>query len=128
VTFGPFATDLDPAERLARIRSMRALASVFAHRHQSFVDTLRAAEVDPAAFGEACRLLDTLPALNRRRLLASYADLTRRESAFSEREAVPLNWEEVKSAARSVVCRPTDGPVKRRAPQGNDFPDDEIGF
>jgi hypothetical protein len=75
--YGPFVPDLDPAERLARTRSLRALAIVFAHRHQELITALRAAETDPAALHRANDLLDRLPALNRRRLLAVYLDLAR---------------------------------------------------
>jgi hypothetical protein len=77
MTFGPFAPGLDQAERLARIRALRALAGVFAHRFPSFGQALLRAESEPAALDEALRLLDQLPALNRRRLLASYSNLTR---------------------------------------------------
>jgi hypothetical protein len=70
--FGPWAVGLEAGERLARTRAMRALAGVFCHHHRKFVDALRAAETDPAALADALRLLDELPALNRRRLLASY--------------------------------------------------------
>lgn len=70
--FGPWAANLDHAERLARTRAMRALANVFAHRHPQFVEALRAGETDPTALDQALQLLNELPALNRRRLLASY--------------------------------------------------------
>jgi hypothetical protein len=33
MTFGPFAPNLEPAEYLARLRSLRALASVFCHHY-----------------------------------------------------------------------------------------------
>ena len=68
-SFGPWATNLDPAERLARIRAMRALAGVFCHRHPKVDEALRAAETDPAALEQAFQLLNELPTLNRRRLL-----------------------------------------------------------
>jgi hypothetical protein len=71
VTFGPWVTELDPAERIARIRAIRALAGVFCHRFPSSGEALLRAEAEPAALEEALRLLDELPALNRRRLLAS---------------------------------------------------------
>jgi hypothetical protein len=72
MTFGPWVAELEPAERLARLRALRALAGVFCHRFPKFAEALRAAETDKAALAEALRLLDTLPAINRRRLLASY--------------------------------------------------------
>ena len=77
MTFGPFAAGLDPAERLARTRVMRALAVVFACRHRTFIAALCKAETDPAALTDAFRLLEQLPSLIRRRLLATYAHVAR---------------------------------------------------
>jgi hypothetical protein len=71
MTFGPFALSLDQAERLARIRALRALAGVFCHRLPTFGEAILRAESEPTALNEALRLLDQMPALNRRRLLAS---------------------------------------------------------
>jgi hypothetical protein len=57
---------------------VRALAGVFAHRHPDLRAALLAAEAgDLAARQRAQELIDQLPALNRRRLLASYGDLAR---------------------------------------------------
>jgi len=61
-SFGPWATNIDSTERLARIRAMRALAGVFCHRHPKFEDALRTAETDPAALEQALQLLNELPA------------------------------------------------------------------
>jgi hypothetical protein len=73
--FGPWERDIPPAERLARCRAPRALDGVFAHRHPEFAAALLAAESgDQGALRLAHDLLDRLPALNRRRLLASYAE------------------------------------------------------
>jgi hypothetical protein len=77
VTFGPWQPDIDAPERLARTRALRALAGVFCHRHQQFVEALRAAETNEAELGRALQLLDELPALNRRRLLASYSTVAK---------------------------------------------------
>ena len=74
--FGPWATDLDPAERLARTRTLRALAAVLigpAGHH--LVEHLAAAEHDPGALRPAAEALDALPALSRRRLLAAFASI-----------------------------------------------------
>jgi hypothetical protein len=75
MTFGPWAVAVDPAERLARLRSLRALALLLARPHARFIRALALAETDPASLPEALALLDRLPALTRRRLLASYAAL-----------------------------------------------------
>jgi len=45
--FGPWAAGLDPAERLARLRSLRALVQVFAGPTHSLVAALAQAEGDP---------------------------------------------------------------------------------
>jgi hypothetical protein len=77
MSFGPWHPDIDAPERLARLRSMRALAGVFCHHHPQFAEALRAAETDQAELERALQLLDELPALNRRRLLASYGAMTK---------------------------------------------------
>jgi hypothetical protein len=41
---GPFVPNVEPAERLARWRSLQALAGVFCHRYPDFIAILRAAE------------------------------------------------------------------------------------
>jgi hypothetical protein len=73
--FGPWQRDINPVERRARCRALAALGGVFAHQHRDFQDALVVAEGgDVAALRRASELLDKLPALNRRRLLASYAE------------------------------------------------------
>jgi hypothetical protein len=73
--FGPWDPQISIVERQCRLRAFRALAGVFAHRFPDFAAALMAAEGgDAAALSLAHELLDRLPALNRRRLLASYAD------------------------------------------------------
>jgi hypothetical protein len=77
-TFGPWASNIDPAERLARLRAMRALAMTVARPHAGeLIRALRRAEDEPAALPEALALLDRLPALARRRVLTSYATLAK---------------------------------------------------
>jgi hypothetical protein len=75
VTFGPWAPGLDAAERRARCRAMRALVLTLV-RDRSLIALLAAAETDDAALGRALEALDALPALPRRRLLATYAALS----------------------------------------------------
>ncbi len=53
-----------------------ALAAVFAGLDSPLVGALRAAEQDHAAAGEALALLDRLPTLRRRRLLATFGAVT----------------------------------------------------
>ena len=76
--FGPWRTDIEAGERLARLRSMQAIARLcLGPRGSAFVDTLRAAETDPAQLEPALRALDGLAALDRRQVLASFAALHR---------------------------------------------------
>ena len=77
--FGPWTEDLTEAERLARLRSMRALATVFLGPNHEFTSTLAAAENDPAAARRALEDLDRLAALPRRRILAVYAEIARQQ-------------------------------------------------
>ncbi|GEO42144.1 hypothetical protein SAE02_62920 [Skermanella aerolata] len=77
--FGPWMQGLDPAERLARLRSLRALVQLLAGPDHPLCEALAQAEVDPtdAAAIEAWEALMTMPTLRRRRILASLATLTR---------------------------------------------------
>jgi hypothetical protein len=76
VSFGPWARGISPAERLARLRAIRALAMLLCGgpEHPLCLELL-AAERDEAALPRALALLDDLAPLPRRRLLASYAAL-----------------------------------------------------
>ena len=76
--WGPFALNLDPGERLARLRSLRALARVLAGpRAVELCELLHHAETDPAALVPAADALDRLAPLDMRKVLASYAGLAR---------------------------------------------------
>ena len=76
--FGPWALDLDPAERLARLRSMRAIVRLSCGaRGEAFADLLRQAERDPAALEPAADALKRLAGLDRRHVLTSFAALHR---------------------------------------------------
>jgi hypothetical protein len=75
--FGPWRDDIGEAERLARLREMRVLAYLLAPK-SPLVVALKAAETgDQAALDAALAELDRLPALARRRILATYAALSR---------------------------------------------------
>jgi hypothetical protein len=73
--FGPWVTDLSDAERVARWRSMAALAMVFAGGRHPLMRACLAAEGDPTAAQTAWAALESLPALTRRRMLSAYAGL-----------------------------------------------------
>jgi hypothetical protein len=66
------------AERMARCRELRALSLVYLGLHHPVTIALAAAVTDPAATDRALTVLDALPALRRRRLLASYGALMAR--------------------------------------------------
>jgi hypothetical protein len=70
--FGPWSPDIDPTERVAEFRSLASLAALLVGSNNPLVAALRLAEQDGAAVGRALELLDGLPALTRRRLLATF--------------------------------------------------------
>jgi hypothetical protein len=75
--FGPWRYDIGEAERLARLREMRVLAYLLAPK-SPLVAALKTAETgDQAVLDAALAELDRLPALARRRILATYAALSR---------------------------------------------------
>jgi|tagenome__1003787_1003787.scaffolds.fasta_scaffold20899841_3 hypothetical protein len=86
---GPWADDIDDAERLARYRSLRALVMVFCGSTHPLVIALARAEVDHS--DEAARLawaaLETMPSLKRRHVLASLGTLMRTTPKPKERKA-----------------------------------------
>jgi hypothetical protein len=66
------------AERTARCRELRALSLVYLGLRHPVTTALAAAVRDPAATDRALTVLAALPALRRRRLLASYGALMAR--------------------------------------------------
>ena len=76
--WGPFCPDIDPAERLARLRSLRAIARLTTGpRGESLCEALRLAERDAARLPAALDALDRLAPIDRRQVLASFAALHR---------------------------------------------------
>lgn len=75
--WGPWRPDLEPGERLARTRCLRAITRLIAGpRGIVLADRLRQAEKDEAALVPALAALEALAPVDRRRILASYAALT----------------------------------------------------
>ncbi|MCJ2080310.1 hypothetical protein [Methylobacterium sp. J-090] len=71
--FGPWVSDLDPAERRARLRALRAIARLLAGpRADPLVRLLAQAEGDDDVLMPAA---DALEPLDRRKILASYSRL-----------------------------------------------------
>ena len=76
-TWGPFALNIEPGERIARLRCLTAIAHLSCGpRSVEIVASLRAAEADLAVLPEALAALNRLTPLDRRRIWASYAALT----------------------------------------------------
>lgn len=76
--FGPWARDLDPAERLARLRSLRAIVRLSCGpRGETLGDELQRAERDPLALPAAADALRRLAPLDRRHVLSAFAALHR---------------------------------------------------
>ena len=87
--FGPWRVGLDPTERVAQLRSLAALAATFCGSRHPLVRALRAAERDQEAAAEALVLIDRLPTLRRRQMLAVFGRITwrrgRREATRPQR-------------------------------------------
>lgn len=76
--WGPFRPDLDPAERMARLRCLRAVVHLSTGpRGHILTDLLLRAEQDAALLAPALAALSDLDPLDRRRVWASYATLNR---------------------------------------------------
>lgn len=76
--WGPFRPDLDEAERRARLRCLRAVVHLSTGpRGTNLANLLRRAESDSTALPATIDALDRLAGLDRRHVLASYADLNR---------------------------------------------------
>jgi hypothetical protein len=83
--FGPWSPNVGPTERIAQLRSLAALAAVSVGSGHPLVTELRAAETDSDAAKRALALLDALPSLTRRRLIATFGAITFRPRSEAER-------------------------------------------
>jgi hypothetical protein len=78
--WGPWRPSISYPERVARFRELRAIAGVYVSRGHPLIAALWLAESgDPAEVEQALIELNRLPALQRRRVEASYADHARFE-------------------------------------------------
>jgi hypothetical protein len=74
--WGPFATNIEPSERVARLRCLTAIAHLSCGpRSIELVISLRAAETDAATLPDALAALNRLAPLDRRRIWCAYASL-----------------------------------------------------
>jgi hypothetical protein len=71
--FGPWTAGLDPAERVARFRSLASITAVFVGSASVTVEALRRAEDgDQESAALAFKLFEALPALTKRRILSTW--------------------------------------------------------
>lgn len=76
--WGPFADGLRPSERLARLRALRAIVRLLTGPRGTVLEAeLSRAETGEVALCDALAGLHALVPLDRRRVLASYAALSR---------------------------------------------------
>ncbi|SDO52165.1 hypothetical protein SAMN05216360_12540 [Methylobacterium phyllostachyos] len=76
--FGPWAANITPSERTARLRAMQAIARLSCGpRSDTLCALLRLAETDPDTLEAAAAALARLEPLDYRRVLASYAQVHR---------------------------------------------------
>lgn len=76
--WGPFAPGLDACERRARLRSLRAIVRLhLGPRGDALARMLECAEALPELLVSAVEAINRLASLDRRRVLASYAGLTK---------------------------------------------------
>ncbi len=74
--WGPFAPDIDPCERRARLRSLRSIVRMIAGPRGKWLShALDQAEADSGMLARAVEMLNGLAALDRRRIWAAYAGL-----------------------------------------------------
>ncbi|MCJ2065818.1 hypothetical protein MKK63_24380 [Methylobacterium sp. J-088] len=76
--WGPFRGDIDPAERKARLRCLRAVVHLSTGpRGQALADLLLRAEQDAGLLPSTLAALSDLDPLDKRRVWASYLALNR---------------------------------------------------
>ena len=76
--WGPFVPDIDPCERRARLRSLRAIVRLLlGSRGDVLARALHCAEEGAVSIDTLHRTLSRLPSLDYRKVLASYAALTK---------------------------------------------------
>ena len=74
--FGPWKLGLDPCERLARIRTFRALVRVLTGPRGAELDrALACAETDNSLLDRAFALLGRLGSIDQRKIISSYGAL-----------------------------------------------------
>lgn len=76
--WGPFVPDLDPCERRARLRSLRAIVRIhLGPRGDLLGRALHCAETGAVSLDAVSAAINRLPAIPLRQILASYAALVK---------------------------------------------------
>jgi hypothetical protein len=86
--FGPWSQAVGPVERIAQFRALCALTAAYCGSSHDLVGELRAAETDRNAADRAIALLDALPSLTRRRLIATFGAITVRPAPLKPKARV----------------------------------------
>lgn len=75
LSYGPWSQE-DEIERGKQLRTLAAIAHLQLGANHPLVAQLRAAETDPICLTRAREIIEALPALTRRHLLAAFSILT----------------------------------------------------
>jgi hypothetical protein len=77
MTYGPWSPGLhDEVERGKQLRSLQALVAVFLGSTSPLIAALRKAEDDAGALTAASDVLDKVPSVKRRHIMATFAAIT----------------------------------------------------
>jgi hypothetical protein len=79
MSWGPFSPTCHREERVPQLRTLAAIAYLRLGPHHPLVAELQAAETDAMSFVKAQELVDGLPSLTRRQLLATFSAITFRK-------------------------------------------------
>jgi hypothetical protein len=92
--WGPFSAAISHPERVARLRGLRAITELYCGKTHPLVKALWLAETgDDADLAGALLELDRLPALQRRRVLGSYAAHAAYKAARDDGGKTPMQLE-----------------------------------
>jgi len=92
--WGPFSGAISHPERVARLRGLRAITELYCGKQHPLVKALWLAETgDDGDLAGALLELDRLPALQRRRVLGSYAAHAAYKAARDDGGKTPMQLE-----------------------------------
>ena len=76
LSYGPWAPGIERVECRLQMRGMSVIAYMLLGPYHPLWSMLRAGETDPTAYVEAQSMVERLPSLTRRRLLATHMAIT----------------------------------------------------